>query len=159
MSAAMKNKITLQNNYSSGDLKKLQRYANGESASAIRGHLSKSQYNKQGGLLLEKSGCHTITRAVVICIHYSLIDICILKQLYNIKLTGCEKQVLQLYADGYDGRDITKIRTKPKNNPLSINTINAQRESIKKKLRCKSIIRAVVLGIHYKLIEIRWVDE
>ena len=155
----MKSLIALPNNLCAVDLEKIQRYADGENGAEIRGQIARREYNKQGDLLLKKLGCNTLTRAMVLGIHHSHITIRIFKELHDLKLTPCELEVLQLYADGYDSQQIVKIRSKNKNKPLSVNTINAQRDSIKTKLGCKTIMRAVVIGIHYKLIEMRFVDE
>ena len=155
----MKSLIALPNNLCAEASEKMQRYADGENGTEIRGQIASREYNKQGDLILEKLGYHTLTRAVVLGIYYSYITIRIFKELHELKLTPCELEVLQLYADGYDSQQIAKIRSKNKNKPLSVNTINAQRDSIKTKLGCKTIIRAVVIGIHYKLIEIRFVGE
>ena len=68
-------------------------------------------------------------------------------------LTECEQETLQLYCDGYDRAEIARIRdVKP-------NTVDNQRESLLKKMKCGSIARATPLGVHFEWIELRFIGE
>ena len=68
-------------------------------------------------------------------------------------LTKAETEILQLYSDGYDCREIARIRQR------SIHTVRNQCASIKKKLNSPNMCRAVGIGLHLKLIVLRHLDE
>ncbi|MBI4947362.1 MAG: helix-turn-helix transcriptional regulator [Bacteroidetes bacterium] len=68
-------------------------------------------------------------------------------------LTSCETQILQLHCDGFDCPRIAKIQE------TTTGTIEKHCENIRRKLDSKSMLRAVVIGLAYKLIVIRFVNE
>lgn len=67
-------------------------------------------------------------------------------------LTKCELEILQYYCDGWNCKEIEKLYCK------SRNTVRNQCTSIKQKLNCNTMPRAVALGLYYKLIEVRYVE-
>ncbi|MBI3502751.1 MAG: hypothetical protein HY063_13245 [Bacteroidetes bacterium] len=131
------------------EIKILQLNADGHKPERIRKimRLSEENYNDACFYMITKLNCHTLARAVGIVVNAGKIKVKGWKKFRSVQLTPCEKKILQHYADGYDCGDIKKIEGKSKN------TIHNQRESIKRKLKSKTIARAVALGLVLLLVE------
>jgi DNA-binding CsgD family transcriptional regulator len=73
--------------------------------------------------------------------------------LQKFRHNPCLREVLQLYSDGFNCREIARIMNK------SYKTVENQCELIRQLLETPNMCRAVVIGIRFGIIEIRDVEE